>query len=312
MKDAKISLLLSILLLLVLASIALLYTWGYYKFYSKKPGERTLTQIVSKNSPKTGTEYRDSLQKMYAATLSDININSDSSTKYTGLPLPGTDLQPGELNKLKEEIAYILKNHPLKADLDIARQKILELQNKLTELHNKNVHIEDENKRLNGKLAQLVNEDKGVAKDIKNSNVENKSDTKNTIAPSVFTVSELHLAAVKKDAAEQETGKAEQTERLVGSFTVKNNFPQINTAEIVVVVLQPDGHVMQGSTWESGTFDTPEGRKVYSSKLRFEYNSGEAKRLLFSLNSDKYEKGEYALQVYYNSKIVGKAFKTLF
>jgi regulator of replication initiation timing len=312
MKDAKISLLLSILLLLLLASIALLYTWGYYKFYSKKPGEKTSTQMVSNNSLKTGTEYRDSLQKMYAATLSDINTNSDSSSKYTGSPLPGTDLQPGEINKLKEEIAYILKNHPLKADLDIARQKILELQNKLTELHNKNVHIEDENKRLNGKLAQLVDEDKGVAKDIKNGNVENKSDTKNTSSPSVFTVSELHFSAVKKDAAEQETGKAEQTEKLVGSFTVKNNFPQINTAEIVVVVLQPDGQVMQGSTWESGTFDTPEGRKIYSSKLRFEYNSGEAKRLLFSLNSDKYEKGEYALQVYYNSKIVGKAFKTLF
>ena len=106
--------------------------------------------------------------------------------------------------------------------------------------------------------------------------------------------------------------QSEQTEKFLGSFIVKSNFNQSNSAEIIVVVLQPDGHVMQSSTWESGTFDTREGRKIYSSKLHFEYTNGEAKRLSFSLSADKYQKGEYVMQVYYNGMMIGKTFKTLF
>lgn len=311
MKDAKtLSLLFLSLLLLLLASFVLLFTWGYFKFYYKNQVDKPKTQLVSKNTIAIDDDYRDSLQKIYTATINNLSTSLDTTFKNADSLQFHPDLYPSGFYKLKNEIAAILKNHPLKADLDIARQKIAELQNKLAELHNKNINVEDENKRLNGKLTQLANEIKGMEQNIKTSSSENKILTKNTSSASIFTVSQLRLSA--KDGIEQETMQSEQTEKFLGSFIVKSNFNQSNSAEIIVVVLQPDGHVMQSSTWESGTFETREGRKIYSSKLHFEYTNGEAKRLSFSLSADKYQKGEYAMQVYYNGMMIGKAFKTLF
>lgn len=313
MKDTKTLLFLSILLLFLLVSFVLLCTWGYYKFYYKNQVDKPKTQLVAKIPIAIDDDYRDSLQKIYTATINNISTSLDTTLKNADSLQFHSDLKPAEFYKLENEIATILKNNPLKADLDIAWQKIAELQNKLAELHNRNMNVEDENKRLNGKLAQLANEIKGVEQNIKTNNSENKNITKNPSSATVFTVSQLRLSAVIiKDGIEQETMQSEQTEKFLGSFIVKSNFNQSNSAEIIVVVLQPDGHVMQSSTWESGTFDTREGRKIYSSKLHFEYTNGEAKRLSFSLSADKYQKGEYVMQVYYNGMMIGKTFKTLF
>ena len=312
MKDTKtVSLLFISLIILLTAALILLYLWGYHKFYDKPQVDKPKTEVVKKNTAGNDDTYRDSLQKLYASTINNIsNSRSTSLENRDQLHFPSDPGTP-ELYKLKNEIEAILKNHPLKADLDIAQQKIIELQINLAELHNKNISVEDENKRLNGKLNQLTNEIKSVEQNLKTNKAENKTVTKSTKTPSVFSISQLQVSVLMNNkGAEQETVKADQAEKFTGSFTVKNNLNQFNNAEIIVVVLQPDGRVMQ-SSWESGTFDTPEGRKIYSSKFHFEYSSGESKRLSFSLSAEKYLKGEYIIQIYYNGMIIGKTFKTL-
>lgn len=310
MKDAKTFPLLFISLLLILiSSLVLLFTWGYNKFYNKNEAQQQTTQVVKK-SINTNNDYRDSLQELYTSTFNNLNTSFNSIKNPDSLHF-NPEINPDGFYKLKNEIEAILKNHPLKADLDIARQKIIELQNKLTELNNKNISAEDENKRLNGKLEQLTKEVKGVEQNIKTDRTETNAIPKNNTPSSGFVVTQLHLTALKEDG-EEETSDADNTEKLAGSFTIKNNLSQANSVEIFVVVLQPDGHVMQGSSWESGTFDTREGRKIYSSKFHFDYSAGVAKRLSFSLNSDKYQKGEYTILVYYNGMIISKGYKTLF
>jgi hypothetical protein len=310
--DKKVSLLFISLLLLLLASLALLFTWGYYKFYYNSKVDKPITQLAAKNQVNSNDDYRDSLQKIYTSTINNISTSQQTTLENTDSVNFDSELNPAGFYKLKNEIEAILKNHPLKADLDIARQKIAELQNKLTELYNKNINAEDENKRLNGKLNQLTNEIKGVEKNIITDRY-NKIVSSNTNAASVFTASQLRVTALMvNEGAEQETTQAEKTNKLVGTFTVKSNSTQSNNAEIIVVVLQPDGHVMQGSAWESGSFDTRDGRKIYSSKLNFEYSATESKLLLFSLSTDSYQKGEYTLQIYSNGNIIGNASKTLF
>ncbi len=37
--------------------------------------------------------------------------------------------------------------------------------------------------------------------------------------------------------------------------------------------------------------------------------TGEAKHLLFTINSDTYQKGDYSMQVFYNGALVGKMVK---
>ncbi len=314
MKDARTSILLSLALVLFLISLALFYTWGYYKLRFKKQVAVSGTQLTNKKLPTPLNNYRDSLQKIYTAIINNINTPSGNKTQNIDSLQLHTDLKSAEFYDLKNEIAAILNNHPLKADLDVARLKIDELQSKLAELISRNINTEDENRRLNEKLSQLTKEIRGVEqKTIKRDTAVSRLLAGKPKSSSVFTVSRLHLSGVKtNNGIEQETFQAGQTEKLVGSFIIKNNFNQADDAEIVVVVIQPDGRVMQSSAWESGSFDTQEGRKIYSSKFHFDYVSGEAKQLLFSLSSDDYQKGEYAMQIYYNKKIIGKATQSLF
>lgn len=138
--------------------------------------------------------------------------------------------------------------------MDIARQKIVELQKKLSELNNKNINVEDENNRLNGRLARVDNEIKGVQQKIIPNKTENNITTKSTPTNTIFTVSHLHVTAIRStDGVEKETTRADHTDKIDGIITLESNFTQLSSAEIIVVVLQPDGRVMQGSSWESGT-----------------------------------------------------------
>jgi len=88
---------------------------------------------------------------------------------------------------------------------------------------------------------------------------------------SAFITSDLKLAAVN-NSDETETSQADKADKLTGTFTVLNFNSQLTNAEMMVVVLKPDGKVLKNSGWDSGTFNTPEGNKVYSYKFSFIYS----------------------------------------
>jgi hypothetical protein len=79
------------------------------------------------------------------------------------------------------------------------------------------------------------------------------------------------------------------------------------------VITQPDGQLLTSDAWESSSsIDTRnEGKKRYTRKVKFEYQKGETKRLVFSLNAEDYQKGTYNLQVYHNGYMIGQANKVL-
>ncbi len=69
--------------------------------------------------------------------------------------------------------------------------------------------------------------------------------------------------------------------------------------------------MLQNSAWESGVIDTKDGKKIYSSKMLFDYDKGEIKHIKFTVSTDKYQKGNYTMQVYHLGKMIGKTFRTL-
>ena len=162
-------------------------------------------------------------------------------------------------------------------------------------------------------LQQLTDNNKTIIPTIQQTSNATKAPAEKT-EPIItgFAATDLHLTAMMTNAdKEQETSLAQETEKLVGSVVLRSSTVQNNNNEVVVVVLQPDGQVLKNSAWESGTFLSDEGKKIYSYKLRFDYNRGEAKRLFFSLSADQYQKGNYTMQVYYNGMLIGKMLKTL-
>jgi len=309
MKNSNSLLLLLVSLLLVLVSGVLLWTWGF-RVYNKNEVNTVAAASAPRDSAGIAAAIRDSLQKVYKATITSLDAHIDST-------LYGTDSLRTQLTakleaffRLKAEINVLLKNRGPGNDIPLAKEKIIALQQKLEELRNRNVDVENENKKLSALLEQLNSAGKNNA----GLNAR-KTGFENTLAGSStgnFIASDMRLSAVMVEAEkERETTLAQQTEKLVGSFVVKNAAGQFNNTEVMVVVLQPDGRVLKSSAWESGIFNTPEGKKIYSYKLSFDYSRGEAKKLLFSLSADKYQKGNYTMQVYHNGAVIGRMSKTL-
>ena len=79
----------------------------------------------------------------------------------------------------------------------------------------------------------------------------------------------------------------------------------------MLVVERPDGKRLPTSNTEVYYFQTPEGRRMYTQKLRFDYIKGEQKKLTFTINADSYQQGNYIIRLYQNGILLAKKFKTL-
>ena len=298
-------LLLASVVLLVLSAVMLLIS-GYNIYFKKKSGQNLAASITATTIPQ---QLRDSLAKVYSNTVTDINNNLQIASTATNDIETKTKL--GELTLLREEIVTLLANKNNDTDLQLAKVKIEELQQKVAMLQNSYTGVEAENKRLQGLINQLLNS-KQINLPVQSTNGNDKQKNIPITANSSKTplAGALHLFALaNNNAKEQETTTAEEAEKMVGTFVVKN-LPAKGNGELLVVVLQPDGKVVKNSVWESGTFESVEGKKIYSRKL-FAETATEEKQLNFSLTPDKFLKGDYTMQIWYNGSMIAKMVKTL-
>lgn len=308
MRDKKLFTLLIVSLLSLFISTTLLFTWGYDYFINK---DRRAEKVL-----RTGTQPRGKFVTDTPQQISSSNHKGDSQLLFPGNNPDSTnanmDVKLREFYALKNEIAILLQNYNTGNDLELARQKIAELQERTEELKNRNILVEDENKRLVATLQQLS---RGLSNSEQPSGTNapgNITRSENVRATTAFKASDLRLFAVMSDdEKEVETSAAGKAGKLVGSFVVRNSDPQGNVAEIHIVIVQPDGRILKSSPWESGTFETPGGKKIYSYKLRFDYTRGELKQLSISAGSENFQPGEYVMQVYYNGVMIGSVAKRL-
>jgi regulator of replication initiation timing len=312
MKDTKSLLLLLVSLLLVLVSFVLIATWGY-SFYSKKGVSKSSAAQIAIDSASIANKVSDSLQKIYSATLQNLGVQLDSTLTNSDSLKNVLDTKLAEFYRLRNEIASILARKDANSNYAVARQKIGELQGKLEDLKEKNQTVDNENKKLTSILSEINQKEPAPEKNYRPGSAEKSSnpDQANPVF-SAFTASDMRLNAVARTGdGEAETVFAGKAEKLNGAFTVTNFNSQLTNAEMMVVVIKPDGMVLKGSGWESGTFSTPNGRKVYSYKFNFAYTRGDAKRLAFTLRSGTLTPGNYTMELYHNGLMIGKMLKTL-
>ncbi len=300
-------------LLIVLLSIGLVSTWVYH-LYDKTKYSRQRTEVYIKDSAAVADAIKDSLNKIYAATISDLDnrltytkVNSDSLQSRL-------DSKLQEINRLKSEIGGILNKRDFsKKDLGEARGKISELQQKVDELSGQNINMEEEKKQLNSILAQLTINVDSLQRNIRRLSNENEALTEKINLASIFIASELRIEAIEvKGSSEELTSSAKRTDKFVASFIVQNNVSQFSNAELTTVLLKPDGNVLQSTVWDSGSFDTKnDGKKSFTRKIKFDYTRGEQKNLLFTIDTEKCPKGIYTFQVWHNGIMIGQATKTL-
>jgi flagellar motility protein MotE (MotC chaperone) len=321
MKDTKSLTLLLLSSVLFLLSIILLCTWGY-QYYHQIQVDKSQTQQTTKTAAAVADATRDSLLKIYKVTLNSLDNRADTAY-YIADSLNGQlNVNLQEFYRLRDEIAALLQSQtPKTEDLLLARKKITELQGRVEQLRYRNTDVEAENRRLKAVIEQLSKSANGAAVTtagggdaVQEYIASSKNNASNAAANASGSIVAANLSLTAVKGADENlviTNEANGAQKLVGSFLVKNNSLSNHLCDLVVVVLDPSGRVIQKSAWESGAFETRNGRKIYSVKLRCETNKGESRQLNFSLNADNYPKGSYTMQVYHDGVLIGRVSKSL-
>ena len=303
MKDNK-----SILLAFLAAGLVI--TWIYH-IYDKSQYSNHTREVFVKDSIAVAEAVSDSLRIYYTRALDQLGVEKlqiDSSNSSLKGELGE---RVTEINKLRDEISIILKRKNLsQADLTEAKTKINDLQSKIENMRRENTSLVEERTKLNGVLAQLNGEMNSLQQNMEKVSAENKDLAQKINDASIFIASEIKFAAVnvKADEKESETTQQKKANKFVTSFTVQNNILDLESAEVIVVITDPSGKSLNTEVWDAGSFETKtDGRKIYTLRVKFEYNKGEAKRLIFSLEPNSFEKGTYKLSLYHNGIRIGES-----
>lgn len=309
MKDYKSILLIFVSLLLLTVSLALLWTWGY-NYGIKKYSPPTSVGVDSLGNK---ILTKDSLNQLYINALNNLNTLDLALSKADSLKLDIT-FKLSEFNRLRDEIATLLSNPTDIEGLSQAQQKIGVLQSKVDDLRKQNLAIQKENKRLGillDNLAKAGDSGKDIIADVKTITDQKLTPEKPNPA-GVLIISDLNMVGLTNDDINlTETELADNLNRFAGSFLVRNNLSQNAFGEVMVVIVQPNGKILQSSSWDSGTFETKEGRKIYTSKVKFDCNKGDLKKIPFSVSADQYEKGNYQVLLYQNGNLITKFSKLI-
>lgn len=295
-------------LLLALLAAGLVITWVYH-IYDKSKYANLTREVFVKDSTAVAEAVSDSLRNYYTRTLDQLGVEKmqiDSSNNSLKGELR-TKVE--EINKLRTEIGTILKRKNLtQSDLSEAKTMIDDLQHRIDDLKTENTSLTDERAKLSNVLAQLNGEMNSLQENMQRVSAENKELTQKINDASIFIASEVKFTAVTvKDQKETETNLQKKASKFVTSFTVQNNILNLDNAEVVVVISDPNGKPLNTEVWDAGSFETKaDGRKVYTRKVKFDYNKGEAKHLIFSLEPDSFEKGTYKLSLYHNGVRIGE------
>jgi hypothetical protein len=334
MKQTKPYLLVLVSVFLII-SIGLLSATAYLYFYN---GNSNFAGIVSEpdnniNTKKNAAISRDSLEKIYTSAI----VNYDSSG-YNVMPANFVDTavalntnardsyldslnnktqQHQTFDKLRTEIDQILLDKSPSADLNLAKSKINELKQLNEGLKNKNNTIIKENDRLFNMVKQMSVSNSPTTTKTINTGTDKTVVSKNaTISfntnASTLKVDDIQLSAYKTNSfIDKETNNTQEADKMVGTVQIKNNGVKTAIAEVMVVVTQPNGKVLQNSNWESGVFNTTAGKKIYSNKLRFDNNfETTSKKISFALQTDTYMAGNYTVELYQNGVLIAKTIKT--
>jgi len=288
-----------------LLAVALLGSWAYFLMKINRSDK----EILSKTEE--GVHYmsqRDSLESLYKFTLDKYDsvtvANNDLSGKLTG--------KQSEITKLKVEINSILKKkNATQSELARAKTLIEELNTQIETLQADNARLTGENQTLTSEKTQLTTEKETLQTDLNTTQAEKKVLEETVDVASTFSASNIAITPVneKNGGKEKETTTAKKVDKLVVSFDVENRIAKSGPADMYILVTAPDGKIIDAS---GGTFTTrEESDKTFTSKLTVPYEQGKRQNVQLPLVQEKFQTGDYKIQVYHNGFKIGEGVKTL-
>ena len=290
-----------------LLAVALLGSWAYFLMKINKSDK----EILSKTEE--GVHYmsqRDSLESLYKFTLD----------KYDSVSVANNDLngklttRQTEISKLKGEIGSILrKRNASQAELNKAKTMIEELNTKISGLEAEVTRLTGENQVLTTEKATLTVERDSIQGNLNTTLGEKKVLEETVDVGSTFSASNIAITPIKeKGDKEKETTTAKRVDKLVVSFNVENRITKSGPADMYIIVTAPDGKVISSEKMASGTFTTrTDGDQAFTSKLTVPYEQGTRQNVSIPLYQDKFQTGDYKIQVYHNGFKIGEGTRSL-
>lgn len=291
-----------------LLAVALLGSWAYFLMKINRSDK----EILSKTEE--GVHYmsqRDSLESLYKFTLDkydSVNVaNNDLEGKLTG--------KQTEITKLKGEISSILrKKNASQAELSKAKTLIEELNSKISTLEADVARLTGENQVLTQEKAVLTTEKATLETNLATTQTEKAELEKTVDVGSTFAASNIAITPVneKNGGKEKETSTAKRVDKLVVSFDVQNMIAKSGPADMYILVTAPDGKVISTTATGGGTFTTrQEGDKEFTYKTTVPYEQGTRQNVQIPVIQEKFQTGDYKIQVYHNGFKIGESVRTL-
>lgn len=295
-------------ILIGILAVALLGTWTYLLMNKNKTDKEI--QMKTEEGIKYLTQ-RDSLEVLYHFTLD----------RYDSVTVANNDLQgeltgkQGEISKLKGEINSILrKRNATQQELSLARQKIEELDGKILVLEQEVARLTGENQQLTAANTLLTEEKQTLETNLTTTQTEKQQLESTVDIASTFSASNIQITPLneKKSGKEKETATAKRVDKLMVSFDVENRIAQSGPADLYIMVMAPDGKVISGESTGGGTLNTrSDGEKTFTSKMTINYEQGTRKNVQVPLYQEKFETGDYTIQVYHNGFKIGEGVRSL-
>lgn len=282
-------------LVIITALFLMISVWAYQDYFSKKSLVTNInkTSILKKPAGDSTILGVSSNPEKPAVITSGIN-ETDTTTSL--------EEKIREYDSLRNELVIYAGNKTIPSDS--IQTKIAYLEKNILELKERNEKVAADNKRLGILVKQLAGSSTGqkITKSLPSKkSLIATSPSEESKYVSVNNVS-LRLYSENMSPALSPSN----AEGLQGSFNVKN----LNQSSGVfnIVLLLPDGKVLRQSGWETGIFNTPSGKKVYTIQVHL---NAESETMQFTVKSSSLTDGIYTLQIYFDGKMVGQLRKRL-
>lgn len=278
-----------------------------YLFYSQNQSEKTIHQkeiqisSLATEKSEVQTSFDASLSRLDSISILNTNLQNQLTAKNE------------EISKVKSEIRNILNNKNASSkELAQAKKLITELNEKINGMGEEITRLTLANETLTQEKNTLIAEKENLTKELTttqevNKGLEQKVDVASTLNASNINITPLNIRSGGK---EKVSTKANKVDKLMVSFDVDNRIIQPGTADVYVLVLGPDGLPLTNG--ETNTFVTrEEGDKQFTAKLPVDLETATKKNVEFSFAPDKFQEGNYKVQIYQNGYLIGEGIRTL-
>lgn len=294
--------------LIGLLAVGLIGSWAYIltqKSEAKTEHNAMVTQVAGVTSD------RDSVKNLYEEAIVRLDNLTGENTRISS-ELVGKD---AELKKIKGEIKKILANkNATAADLGRARKLIGDLNGKIGNLEQEVARLMGENQQLATNNTVLTQEKTQLQTDLQTTTQEKEDLAKKVDVGSTFATSNINIKGIdeKGNGKEKETDKAKKVNKLVVSFDVENRITPAGPVDFYVIVTGPDGQVINNPSMGSGNLTTRnDGDKAFTYKTTVDYEQGTRKTVSVPLRQDKFQVGDYKIEIYQNGFKIGEGTRNL-